>query len=557
MFNRSITAALSVATLFAAPACMDVEETIVSGVTAEYYESAGGLEDAVRASYSRLQNLYGQESNLMLLHAGTDTWTHTTDGGDRYWDTYDPGLSAEARWSTQIWTDAYRAINTTNTVIARAASIREGITEKQRDERVAEVRFLRALYYFYLVRHFGDLHLTLEETQGVVTEAKRTPVGEIYSRAIVPDLEFAIAKLPLAPANGEVGRATRGAAQHLLALVYLTRAAPGDMARSAELSQAVINSGRYSLLPRYRDVFQIENEKSREIIFSVQYTSDPLSWGLGNRWHQGWGMQYDQQIGMMRTIQYGRPFKRLRPTEFLLHVHDRSTDTRYEDGFRHLWLVNKPDPKRGLALGDTGIFLPGVKTSQLPSRYKGKKYTVFTEPENFVRPVVANPVPGAPNVRSEYDGRHFPHMIKHEDPTRASVNQQQGQRDVPVYRLADTYLMAAEALFRDGKADQAVPFVNAVRRRAARTGMADAMEIRASDLSIDFFLDERARELYGEGHRWFDLVRTGKLLERVKEHNPFAAANIQPFHVLRPIPSAQIDRTRNADGSPFGQNPGY
>ena len=107
---------------------------------------------------------------------------------------------------------------------------------------------------------------------------------------------------------------------------------------------------------------------------------------------------------------------------------------------------------------------------------------------------------------------------------------------------------------RDGKPDEAVTYVNAVRERAAKAGVPKtAMDVTAADLSIDFILDERSRELAGEGMRWFDLVRTDKLLGRVKLYNSAAAKNIQPFHVLRPIPNEQITLTSNA----FPQNAGY
>jgi hypothetical protein len=551
--NRGVAVLLTAVSLLTA---CNLDEEIVSGVTTSYFESAEGLEDAVRAAYSRVLDMYGQEENMMMLQAGTDTWSQSADGSDKFFDSYDPGLNAGTRWVRAIWTNGYRAINTTNAVIDRAENIHEGISEAQKTERVAEVRFLRAFYYFYLVRQYGDLYLTLHETQGAVTEAHRTPVAEIYEKAIIPDLEFAVANLPLTPSNGEKGRATKGAAQHLLSLVYLTRAAPGDMARSAELAKAVINSGQYGLLPRYEDLFKLENEQSEEVIFSLQATADPLSWGRGNSWGFYTGTMYEEMPGMVRSIEYGKPHKRLRPTDYLLHVHNRAIDTRYEGGFRTVWFVNKPDPAKGLELGDTSLFMPGVKTSELPDVYKNKEYAVVTEPDDYAHPV-ANPLPDAPNVRSEYDLRYFPMLTKHLDPTRTTVNQRETQKDLAIYRLADTYLMAAEALYRDGKAEEAVGYINTVRRRAARPGMEKAMEITAADLSMDFILDERARELYCEGHRWFDLVRTGTLVDRVRKYNLFGAPNIQPYHALRPIPSDQIDRTKNADGSSFGQNPGY
>lgn len=106
---------------------------------------------------------------------------------------------------------------------------------------------------------------------------------------------------------------------------------------------------------------------------------------------------------------------------------------------------------------------------------------------------------------------------------------------------------------RDGAPGDAVEYVNAVRRRAAKPGMEDQMEITDSELDLDFILDERSRELYAEYKRWLDLKRTGKLVERVREHNRLAEDNIEEHHTRRPIPANQIQRTSND----YPQNPGY
>ncbi len=552
--------------------CMGLDEQIVSGVTASYYETAEGVEDAVDAAYSGLQDLYGQERNMTMLEYGTDIWTKGADGSHKQWNDYTAQLEPRTSYAREQWQNTYRTINTVNAVIARApeAATTSSFTTAVKAQRIAEARFLRAFYYFYLVRHYGDVTISLDETQGVVTEAKRSPKEQVYTEVIIPDLQAAIEALPAT--QSDFGRATKGAAQHLLALVYLTQHAPDVPAADAAKAEALLRqvvAGPYALLPRYVNLFcgsrsaevnctPISNEDNSEVIFSVQYTDDLLTTGQGDRWHLYWLMEYDTQPAMKRSIEYGRPFKRLRLTEYGLYLWDRSMDSRYEDSFQHVWIANKGDKARGIEIGDTAIFLPGVKTKDLPAVYKGKPYTVITEPDDFWHPKRVNPAGSQyPNVKSEYSTNLFPALAKFQDPTRLSTNQEQGQRDVVVYRLADTYLMLAESLIRQGKTAEAVEWVNKVRRRAALPGHQTDMEVGVDKMNLDFILEERARELFGEGHRWFDLVRFGKLIENVKKYNMDAAPNIQPFHVLRPIPQDQIDRTHNEDGTPYGQNPGY
>jgi hypothetical protein len=144
---------------------------------------------------------------------------------------------------------------------------------------------------------------------------------------------------------------------------------------------------------------------------------------------------------------------------------------------------------------------------------------------------------------SKYVNTLYPTLTKYYDDKRSDQNAP-SIRPIIIYRLAETYLIAAEALIMDNRPAEALPFVNAIRERAAYpTGNVAAMDVTVSSMNIDFILDERARELCGELSRWQDLVRTGKLLPRVIQHNADARANIKAFHVLRPIPQAQVDGT--------------
>lgn len=117
------------------------------------------------------------------------------------------------------------------------------------------------------------------------------------------------------------------------------------------------------------------------------------------------------------------------------------------------------------------------------------------------------------------------------------------------------YLIAAEAEMLNDNMPMAVKYMNDLRTKRAYPGYEDAMKISASDMNIDFILDERARELVGEQLRWFDLKRTGKLVEYVKKWNPDAKDNIKDYHVLRPIPQIQLDAVSNKGD--FLQNTGY
>jgi hypothetical protein len=119
------------------------------------------------------------------------------------------------------------------------------------------------------------------------------------------------------------------------------------------------------------------------------------------------------------------------------------------------------------------------------------------------------------------------------------------------------YLIAAEAAFQQGDNNTAATYINVLRTRAAIKTPVDhtsEMQITAADINIDFILDERARELAGEHLRWFDLKRTGKLVDRIHQYNK-DITQVQPFHMLRPIPQEEINALTN--GTEFGQNEGY
>jgi hypothetical protein len=173
--------------------------------------------------------------------------------------------------------------------------------------------------------------------------------------------------------------------------------------------------------------------------------------------------------------------------------------------------------------------------------------------------------PNGENGANKYTAVFFPALSKFNDPTRAHMNDPSDRPHI-LFRFAEMYLIAAEAAFKGGGTVQdAADMINVIRRRAAFRSSYNpaqlaaaqaAMEITPADVTLDFILDERTREFYGELLRWWDLVRTKSLINRVKQWNTEAAPYIQDYHVLRPIPvTSQIDLV--TEGPAFPQNPGY
>lgn len=550
---RSKTLIVGLALLVGSAACADLDEDIVTGVTGEFFGTPEGADAAITGAYNRLRNWYGQQRETTMMMSGTDTWDKGGEAGnDAPFNDY-TGALAPVMNITMLrdqWQDLYQGVNAANTAIEFIGESTD-IPEGTKNVRLGEAHFLRALFYFTLVRTWGDVHLTLEPTgaaaveEGTIIDASRTPAEQIYSEAIIPDLEFAVENLPLT--QSQVGRATKGAAQTLLAEVYLTRAAGGDFDSADELTTDVIDSGVYALDPSFENLFcgpavpdacefVATNETNPEFIFSVQYTRDGVTDANGNIIVMHYIMAYDLQghVGegmpaLGRTVAYGRPLRRVRPTDHLLNLWNRETDSRYEDSFQTYWRY--PD-------GDTAIYMPG--TDEVDPALQDRPYAVWGQ--------------------NDYTSTLFPTLKKWLDDKRAEPNEWGGRRDRHLWRLAEVYLMRAEANIRAGRPQEAIPDINVIRRRAARPGMDNdltgAEMARFNDDPIDYLLDERERELAGEELRWFVLTRMGRLVDRVQRFNPNGGPNVQEHHALRPIPQDQIDRTQGG-ASAFPQNAGY
>ncbi|MDO4496714.1 MAG: RagB/SusD family nutrient uptake outer membrane protein [Bacteroidales bacterium] len=300
-----------------------------------------------------------------------------------------------------------------------------------------------------------------------------------------------------------------------------------------------------------------------------------------------------------RDKYYGRPWRMLFPTYWLCQVAyaDKVNDRRFNEAFRTEWVAEAGTNENGIYQYTTPVsqvsFTNGIqtlvtdekgrtiKTGELAIKIDMTNSTVAEAGDyvggndgkcifkpyacyNFNDLYTGN---AADANGTDSPGRHkesnvwylYPSLEKYVDHSTNQIkNSWHSARPITLARLAETYLIAAEAALGTGDKEAAAAYINVVRERAAADGIdPKVMDITASDVTLDYILDERSREMAGECWRWIDLARTGKLIERVKAHNYQGAPNIQSFHLLRPVPQSQIDAMTDPEQKKNYQNPGY
>lgn len=269
-FNKIVVLALF-ATLLITPGCKKVlEEKNRSNITPEFFATAGGLDAGVIAAYSIIRWIYTTEGGVYITSIGTDDAVRgfgTSSNLSTYTIQTNEGSTAS------LWNNAYQAINNCNGVLEFGAAAPVSAADKVR--LMAEAKFLRAWWYFELVRSFGAVTVNTKFVTEPSTSATRDPLSVAYD-LIVKDLTEASVELP-DKANPTPGRAAKGAALHLLAKVYLTRgwsdaAKPSDFTDAYNTAKKLIdnkavygngNGGTVDLWQDYADVHKEGNEYAK------------------------------------------------------------------------------------------------------------------------------------------------------------------------------------------------------------------------------------------------------------------------------------------------------
>ena len=603
--------------------------------TDSYYLDKKGYESLVISCYPLLRDITQQRS---LTHPGTDLFAAGGWGGIFFnpglksqsgssLDQYDINLNSSTGGLQGLWDLLYKEINRCNAAIDRAPAVVD-MTDVQKGVRVGEAKFLRSLSLFYAVQQWGDVPMPLTETSEGSLVVTKTAQKDVYAQ-IIKDLTESITKLPTTTA--EAGRVTQGAAKFLLAKVYLTRGwnyagalggTAADFTSSLKLSDEIIASGLYPLESNWNNLWPKHNKDvtkesetaatsvavanaSKEVIFAVQYANaatyngdanfQPANGLVGNNMHSQFPGGPSNVAQESRTPTYNRFIPQQTPTWAAYRLFDPQMDTRYEGTYNSVSYAtvsgnvslasNKPYPQaRTVAFvrGDTtAIALPWNRPATTPAE-RGinipggtKKYDVVNTNEYQGRfNTTTVPYVDAMGWGAPMFWKFFQPGITYGD-GYSTFND-------PLFRSAEVYLMAAEAIVKGGTGatlGTADVYYNRVLDRALGAANAGKSPLRATNpelvndalantvtyrataatIDMDMILDEYGRELLGEEQRWYTLKRTGTLLTRAKKFNPWTAwglsgaTQIADKHLLRPIPQGMLDNTNPK----IAQNPGY
>ncbi len=517
-----------------------------SVVTDEFYNTKEGQQKLILSMYSHCRAIYRTGA---VQYYGTDLYMAITESNvEKMFNGYDKTFNSTAPIVADYWANLYKIVQESNTLLTRCTP---EIAGTDYNEMTAQARFFRALSYYYLVETFGPVPFYTEENTGIITQATRTDESTIYG-FIIDELESIKDVLDMRPS--EAGRIGNGAVLQLLGKLYLTRAyrtygKSTDFSKAASYFDAIIDDTKqsYSLLSDYAKVYDENNQNNTEVIWAIQYGTDKNYIGDGNPQQSLFGynvVALDPEMFDKVQTDYS---SMSREYWVIPSVHefftDPVSDTRYDATFKRYFYINNKENDK---YGELGIYFP--RWNDNSGMDEGAvKYIPFKSNNEYAW----YPQSTALSILNTAIDR-MPIIKKFQD-TKINWGAAGSREDV-IFRLSDTYLLASEAYLGAGDTDTALDRINVLRKRAAIDDNAYTYIMKLSSIDIDVILDERARELLGEHDRWFDLKRTGKLIERAKKYNPFVAEynNINENHLVRPIPQDERNKVTG-----LTQNEGY
>lgn len=476
------------------------------------------------------------------------------------------------------WAPMYKIVSESNTIISRLSG--SSLTDAQKKLYEARARFFRGFAYRTLAYLYGGVPLILEEVTTPKTDFTRATRKEVYTK-VIEDLKFAAANLPsLAAGSIRDGEISTQAANHLLSEVYL---ADGQFQNAVDAATLVIGDPAMGLMTNrfgrrstvtpgdvYWDLFQRGNQNrkssgNREAIWVIQIETDVIGGGGSTSGGSQNGVYALERVHapLVRDVRIngrapfvwpvanytgGRGVGFLAPDSYFITdiwQSDFKNDIRNANhNFVRDFYGNDPaSPFFGQVIstqnppaGSSGINGPLVanKPDRAIYPYQSKATQVYEPPQTLVAADAAVPaaVRNIDSIRRNY----------------LTAGAGGTYIDQYLFRLAETYLLRAEANLGLGKTTEAAADINIVRARSK------AAAITAGQVTLDYILDERLREFGVEEKRMLTLMRLGKWVDRVKRFNPFYGTQMLDKYNLWPIPADEIERNRSAK---LEQNPGY
>ena len=501
-FLKTITFLFFIAVFFTQckKSLLTFDPTIPLSTVDNYYSNETEAVNAVNAAYTPLSAIY----NGAAWHIG-DIMSDDADlgggGGGDGLETAELDNFNVTSFNPIVnlmWAQCYFGILRTNLVIQKTETV-PGITPAIKNRSLGEGRFLRALYYYHLVRLFGDVPLyTNAITVAEASKITRAPRAQVYAQ-IIADLKVAETLLPNTHGVNDKGRATAGAAKGLLAAVYLTL---GDKANAATKAKEVIDNKTtygYDLWADYGDNFKLENENGKESLFEVQYRSGGgqfNDFGAGQKLNTFFGPRLQ---GVVQSAGYGWNV----PTVNFIDQYEKS-------GAAYSTIIDKRRTRSVWLPGDmSGTYTQPAQLSGSPNGFNVKKYFI---------PVT--------NTAGDNGG------------WTCALN-------VPIMRYSEVLLIYAEAA---GPA-LGKPVADQVRIRAGLAalpaGLSEAQWLAA-------IYKERRVEFGFEMHRWYDLLRHPDPNYFITVMTAAGKTNVAAKHRFMPIPQGERDKNPS-----LTQNTGY
>lgn len=574
-------------------------------------ETTDGYQTLVNQCHFGLQRyFYGTENFMALTEGDSDLWTYQGNNSKSWtqWFWFFANASPNTTYTKNWWTGTYDGIGSCNMAISLAHKPPYK-TETERNEKIAEARFLRAVYYFNAVEQFGGITMITEPASGKLEfKPEKTDPLTIYKEIIIPDLEYAVEWLPVGD-HSTTSRPTKKAALGFLAKACLQTveydpsreyASKALQAAVSLIDDAESGGGKYNayLYPTYEEVFkEANNWTNKEALWKHRWYSGSDGYGSSNGdWKANRNFEYfyckatnfgarvDNQE--TRLTWGGNPSGLFMPTQHLLSLYvqqDGTIDPRFRQSFQTEWkanttytwdksTVNRYDRNPSIENvtvnnGDLAIkfIMPqdadyGTESANKLSRpYLVIDYKdIYNDTNKNINMYYSYQNPTG-NYKPDGTSDNlfvffYPSLTKHNSSNYYAANPSK-MRNADLnatfmMRMAEVYLIAAEADIYANGGGNALRYINKIRERAGAKLLSGTPTVR-------IVLDERGRELCGEYCRFYDLKRTGMFKDKtyLEETHPDLAKFFKTEYAVRPIPTDFLDGLD--EGGSYYQNPGY